>query len=86
MKEIEKILSQYDMLDEKIARLEIAIDDEIEKRGPKSKKLKKKRKQLEDAHKEMAKWQEKEVKLSQLGLKSSKEEPAFDISKPYVGK
>jgi len=86
VKEIEKILSQYDMLDERIARLEIAIDDEIEKRGPKSKKLKKKRKQLEEAQKEMLQWQEKEVKLSQLGLKSVKEEPAFDISQPRVGK
>ncbi|MFK5956764.1 MAG: hypothetical protein QM477_10005 [Planctomycetota bacterium] len=86
VKEIEKILSQYDILDEKIARLEIAIDDEIERRGPKSKKLKKKRKDLEEAQREIAKWQAKEDKFSDLGLKSIKEEPTFDITQPRVGK
>lgn len=86
VKEIERIISQYDVLDEKIARLEIAIDDEIERRGPQSKKLKNKRSQLEEAQKDMAKLKDKEAKLSQLGLKPIKEEPAFEIAQPRVGK
>ncbi|MDA0667766.1 MAG: hypothetical protein O3A95_08220 [Planctomycetota bacterium] len=86
VKEIEKILAQYDMIDEKIARLEIAIDDEIERRGPESKGLKKMRQQLEEAQADMVNLKEKEAKLSMLDLKPLKEEPAFDISQPHVGK
>ncbi|MDP6962638.1 MAG: hypothetical protein QGF46_00570 [Planctomycetota bacterium] len=74
-KEIVKLLYVYDMLDEKIQRLEITIDDELEQRGPKSKKLKKYRSQLEDAKKEMAKTKEKEKKLSDLQLRKPDESP-----------
>ncbi len=65
----------YDMLDEKIQRLEITIDDELEKRGPKSKKLKKYRRQLEDAQKAMAAAKEKEAVLSNLQLRNPDEAP-----------
>jgi hypothetical protein len=74
-KEITKLLYVYDMLDEKIQRLEIIIDDELEKRGPKSKKLKKYRKQLEAAQKEMAAAKGKEAVLSNLQLKNPDEAP-----------
>jgi len=70
-----KILYVYDMLDEKIQRLEITIDDELEKRGPKSKKLKKYRAQLGAAQKEMAAAKEKEAVLSGLQLRNPDEAP-----------
>ncbi|MFT7516448.1 MAG: hypothetical protein ACI84O_000229 [Myxococcota bacterium] len=70
VKEIVKIMYVYDMLDEKIQRLEITIDDELEKRGAKSKKLKKYRAQLAEAQKGMAKAKAKEVELSDLQLKN----------------
>jgi len=74
-KEITKLMYVYDMLDEKIQRLEITIDDELEKRGPKSKKLKKYRRQLEDAQKAMAAAKEKEAVLSNLQLRNPDEAP-----------
>lgn len=86
VKEIEKILYQYDMLDEKIARLEIAVDDEIERRGPESKKLKKLNKQLAESHKEMDNLKKKEAKLSDLMLRNPDEKPEFELSPMGVGK
>jgi hypothetical protein len=71
IKKLKKLLYQYDMLDEKIQRLEITIDDELEKRGPKSKKLKKYYAQLEGAKKDMAEAKEKEVELYDIKLKES---------------
>ncbi len=82
VKEIEKILAQYDMLDEKIARLEIAIDDEIERNGPKSRKLKKLRKDLAKVQEEMESWKKAEEKLSDLGLKAEDEKPKIEIRQP----
>ena len=70
VKQLKKLLYQYDMLDEKIQRLEITIDDELEKRGAKSKKLKKYNNQLSTAKKEMVSLKEKEAKLYELGLLS----------------
>lgn len=69
VKEIERIMAQYDVYDEKIARLEIAIDDEIERNGPKSRKLKKKRSDLDKAEKDLAKLKALEAKVSDLKLK-----------------
>tara|TARA_R110000824_G_scaffold135156_1_gene298260 strand:+ start:7841 stop:8521 length:681 start_codon:yes stop_codon:yes gene_type:complete len=68
VKQLKKLLYQYDMLDEKIQRLEITIDDELEKRGAKSKKLKKYNNQLSTAKKEMVSLKEKEAKLYEIGL------------------
>lgn len=75
VKEIEKILSSYDVLDEKIARLEIAVDDEIEKSGPDSRKLKKLTNGLKEARLELVNLKKKEALLSELGLKKSDEQP-----------
>ena len=73
VKSIEKIISQYDVSDEKIARLEIAVDDEIEKNGPESRKLKKLFKQLKDAEADLASLKNQEAKLSKLQLKKPME-------------
>lgn len=84
-KEIEKIISQYDVLDEKIARLEIAIDDEIERRGPKSKKLKKLKKDLDKAQSEMEDCKKREAKLSDLKLRNPDQKATIDINaKPFA--
>jgi hypothetical protein len=71
---IEQILHQYDLLDLRIARLETEFEEEIEDRGPKSRKLKKMRKSLDKAiaRRDGLKAQEKE--LSDLGLKYPKVE------------
>jgi hypothetical protein len=73
VKSIEKIISQYDVADEKIARLEIAVDDEIEKNGPDSRKLKKLFKQLKEAEAKLASLKNQEAKLSELQLKKPTE-------------
>jgi len=69
VKKLKKILYQYDMLDEKIQRLEITIDDELESKGPRSKKLKKYRGQLRKAEKEMKDLKEEESKLLNMKLR-----------------
>ena len=68
VKKLKKLLYLYDMLDEKIQRLEITIDDELEQRGPKSKKIKKYRSQLNKALKEMLSLKEDEKKLYDMKL------------------
>lgn len=73
VKSIEKIISQYDVADEKIARLEIAVDDEIEKNGPDSRKLKKLFKQLKEVEADLASLKNQEAKLSELQLKKPME-------------
>lgn len=83
VKDIEKIIAQYDVIDEKIARLEIAVDAEIEKNGPESRKLKKLIAQLKDAEKEMADNKKKEAKLSVLELKKPDEKPK-DLDGPMA--
>tara|TARA_R100000458_G_scaffold21140_1_gene18914 strand:+ start:1142 stop:1861 length:720 start_codon:yes stop_codon:yes gene_type:complete len=69
IKKLKKILYQYDMLDERIERLEITIDDELESKGPRSKKLKKYREQLRKAEKEMKNLKEEELKLLDMELR-----------------
>jgi hypothetical protein len=69
VKELKKILYKYDMLDERIQRLEITIDDELEARGPKSKKIAKYRNQLNGAKKEMKSLKDQEEKLYKMDLK-----------------
>jgi len=77
VKQIEKIIAQYDVQDEKIARLEIAIDDEIERAGPKSRKLKKKRQDLAKAQADLAKLQAQEAKASELTLLHPEQGPTM---------
>lgn len=84
VKEIAKLMYVYDMLDERIQRLEIAIDDEIEKNGPKSKRLKKYQSQLKEAQKDMADAKAREAKLSDLKLKNPKER--LDALEKYLDK
>ena len=69
VREIEKIFTQYDVLDERIQRLERDVESEIESAGPKSRKLKKIRKDLEKANQEMASLKEREKQVSDIGLK-----------------
>ena len=71
VKELKKILYQYDMLDEKVLRLEITIDDEIENKGPRSKKLKKYRDQLRKAEKEMGSLKANESELYKADLRKA---------------
>ena len=68
VKKLKKLLYLYDMLDEKIQRLEITIDDELEKRGPKSKKIAKYRSQLNKALKEMTSLKADEEQLYDMKL------------------
>jgi len=69
VKRLKKILYSYDMLDEKLQRLEITIDDEVEDKGPRSKKLKKYREQLRKAEKEMKDLKEEELELLNMKLR-----------------
>jgi len=68
VKKLKKLLYLYDMLDEKIQRLEITIDDELEQRGPKSKKIAKYRNQLNKALKEMKSLKDDEENLYDMKL------------------
>ncbi|MGB0685344.1 MAG: hypothetical protein ACPGQD_04045 [Planctomycetota bacterium] len=85
VKEIERIIAQYDVYDEKIARLEIAIDDEIERAGPKSRKLKKKRKDLDKAKADLAELKADEAKASELVLLRPDEQPPAGAMEPSEG-
>ncbi len=67
--EIEKIVSQYDVMDARIALIEDRIDGVVEKEGPKSKKLKDLRKDLDQAHADLEKLQKREKLALDLGLK-----------------
>lgn len=67
--EIEKIIAQYDVADARVALLEDRIDKEVEDAGPKSRKLKGLRKDLEQAREELASLHAREKKVSDLGLK-----------------
>ena len=75
VRSIERLVDKYDELDQKIARLELSLDQEIEDSGPKSRKTKKLMKDLGRARKELASLQEDEAKLSELSLLSPNEQP-----------
>ena len=68
VREITKLLAEYDHLDSMEDWKEEQIDAEIERKGPKSNKLKKLRKQLEDLKRQKAKALEREKKWQDLGL------------------
>ncbi len=85
VKEITKIIAQYDVADEKIARLSGAVDKETEKRGLGSRKLKKMVKELDKAKAELEALKAKEAKVSKLGLKAAKEKKReIDASEPVA--
>lgn len=71
VKELKNLLYKYDMLDEKIQRLEITIDNELENKGPRSKKLKKYRNQLGKALNELQSLKKKESELYKIKLLGS---------------
>lgn len=78
LRELRKLLSQYDKLDGLEQEVKTRIDREIEKNGPKSPKLKKLDKDLEKLAKERVKLQEQEKALRDLALKAM-EKPAVEL-------
>ena len=81
IKKLRKLLSQYDKLDAQEDLVRARIDKEIEKNGPKSRKLKKFDKDLAKLAKEREKLRQDERDLRDLALKAPKEEAAGASSK-----
>jgi hypothetical protein len=77
LKDISKILVKYDNLDGEESILEEKMQLELEKNGPKSKKLKKMRKELDRIEDDRAKLKAREAKLWDLDLR--KKEVAKDL-------
>lgn len=75
IKQLRKVLGQYDKIDAQEQLIRSRIDKEIEKNGPKSKKLKKFDKQLAKVAKEREKLRKKEAELRDLALK----EPVVEV-------
>jgi len=70
IKQLRKLLGQYDKLDAAEDLVRARIDKEIEKNGPKSRKLKKFHKDLDKLAKERDKLRKKEQELRDLALKA----------------
>ena len=70
IKQLRKVLSQYDKIDAQEDLIRSRIDKEIEKNGPKSKKLAKFHKQLDKVAKERKELRAKEAELRDLALKA----------------
>ena len=81
IKKLRKLLSQYDKLDAQEDLVRARIDKEIEKNGPKSRKLKKFDKDLAKLAKEREGLRQDERDLRDLALKAPKEEAAGASSK-----
>lgn len=73
LKELRKILDQYDRIDGLEQEVKVRIDREIEKKGLKSPKLKKLDKQMAKLAKERQKIRAKEQQLRALALKALQE-------------
>ena len=73
IKQLRKLLGQYDKLDAQEDLVRGRIDKEIEKNGPKSRKLKKFNKDLDKLAKEREELRAREQELRDLALKSSEE-------------
>lgn len=69
IKQLRKVLGEYDKLDAHEDLIRARIDKEIEKNGPKSKKLAKFNKQLDKANEERMALRKKEQELRDLVLK-----------------
>ncbi len=67
--QIEKVIAQYDVVDDRIALIEDRIEQAVEDDGPKSRKLKGLRKDLEEARAKHAELKLREQHLSDLGLR-----------------
>ena len=72
VRKIELLVAQYDMLDEKITKLEYDYELEVESDGAKSRKAKKLQKRLNDLNEDLADLRESEISASELKLKPSK--------------
>lgn len=72
LKELLRLLDKYDVLDERIAKLEDELDQRIEEDGPSSRKVKKTEKELAKARAEREALREKAAKVSELRLKNPK--------------
>jgi hypothetical protein len=83
LKDLRKLLSQYDMVDEEEQLIRTRIAKEIEKNGPESDKLKKFDDQLAKLEKEREKLLAREKELRDLALKAKQE--AKDAPKDGVG-
>jgi hypothetical protein len=66
-------LDRYDVLDERIARLEDRLEREIEERGPGSRKLKALRDELDQLRAERRELAERERRASSLELRQEPE-------------
>ena len=75
IKQLRKVLGQYDKLDAEEALIRSRIDKEIERNGPKSKKLKSFDKKLDKVEKQRGKLRKKERELRDLALKAPKKQP-----------
>lgn len=75
IKKLRKLLGQYDKLDAQEDLVRARIDKEIEKNGPKSRKLKKFNKDLDKLAKDREKLREEEKELRDLALLAAEEEP-----------
>ena len=69
-------LTCYDVVDERIAKLEVDLDNQIEEDGPSSKKVKKTEKELTKLRAERDALREKAAKVSALKLKKPKQAKA----------
>ncbi|MCB9886980.1 MAG: hypothetical protein H6838_15920 [Planctomycetes bacterium] len=82
VRELRKLLSQYDKIDGLEKELKARIDREIEKNGPKSAKLKKLDRDMEKLNKERTKLQAEEKELRDLALKVMEKPPVeLDLGK-----
>jgi hypothetical protein len=73
--EIEKIFTQYDVVDARIEQIRKSIEQIAEDEGPKSKKMKSLQKDLEKANADLENLKRREALISNLGLKQE-EAPA----------
>jgi len=75
VKDIELLVAQYDMYDEKITRAENDYELEVEDSGEKSRKAKKLRKRLDALTDDLADLRKAESKASDLKLRKPKDRP-----------
>ena len=81
IKQLRKVLGKYDKIDAEEDLIRSRIDKEIEKTGPKSKKLAKFNKQLAKVNKERLELRKQEQELRDLALKAAVEPEEELVSK-----
>lgn len=75
VKDIELLVAQYDMFDEKITKLEFDVELEVEDSGEKSRKAKKLKKRLKELNEDLEDLKKAEAKASDLKLKKPNDRP-----------